>query len=72
MGSEFLDDSDYAQGMFFSGDIEIVNFLKRFDFTSICSNAATPALYVWQVYEEVKKHFNLIEGDFDENNYRRK
>lgn len=72
VGSEFLAGSDYAQGMFFAGDITIIDFLKSFDFTSICSNTATPALYVWQVYEEVKKHFNLIEGDFDENNYRRK
>ena len=60
---------EYAKEMYFSGDSAIVEFCMGYDWSKVCSQTASPNLVQWQVYEEVKKHFNLIEGDFDENKY---
>lgn len=52
----------FAQELhFYSDDNNILEFVKSFDWDSVCSMTASPALYKWQVYEVLLKHFDLTE-----------
>lgn len=50
----------YAQELHVhTSDESIRNFCKNFDWMGVASLTATPSLYVWRVYEELLKKFDL-------------
>jgi len=53
----------YSQELhIFSDNPDIVNFIRVFDWSTVCSKTASPALYRWHIYEELLKNFKITEA----------
>lgn len=59
LGKETEYIGQYVQERYFIGDKDIVDFCMQYDWLSHTEHTATPALYQWVIYEEVKKRFTL-------------
>lgn len=52
----------YSQELhIFSDNSKIIDFIRVFDWSTVCSKTASPALYKWHVYEVLLKNFELTE-----------